>query len=58
MLVSALPGWRRLGYRVGLTLATAVSYANRCGDTGLAAWAYGAQRLVARHTGNLTAALT
>ncbi|MGW2649997.1 Twin-arginine translocation pathway signal [Streptomyces sp. NPDC001393] len=38
-------------------LGTAVSYANRCGDTALAAWAYGAQSMVARHTGNLTAAL-
>ncbi|WP_236570347.1 Twin-arginine translocation pathway signal [Streptomyces mexicanus] len=38
-------------------LATAVSYANRCGDSALAAWAYGAQSMVARHTGNLTAAL-
>lgn len=39
-------------------LGTAVSYANRCGDTALAAWAYGAQSMVARHTGNLTAAYT
>ncbi|WP_327425810.1 hypothetical protein [Streptomyces sp. NBC_01236] len=39
-------------------LGTAVSYANRCGDTALAAWAYGAQSMVARHTGNLTAAHT
>ncbi|MFH9968554.1 Twin-arginine translocation pathway signal [Streptomyces mirabilis] len=38
-------------------LGTAVSYANRCGDTALAAWAYGAQSMVARHTGNLTAAI-
>ncbi|MGW2826398.1 Twin-arginine translocation pathway signal [Streptomyces sp. NPDC001443] len=39
-------------------LGTAVSYADRCGDTALAAWAYGAQSMVARHTGNLTAAYT
>ncbi|WP_327188038.1 hypothetical protein [Streptomyces sp. NBC_01334] len=39
-------------------LSTAVSYANRCGDTALAAWAYGAQSLVARHTGNRSAAYT
>ncbi|MFI2415666.1 hypothetical protein [Streptomyces sp. NPDC018947] len=39
-------------------LGTAVAYANRCGDAALLAWAYGAQSMVARHTGNLTAALT
>ncbi|MDQ0904091.1 hypothetical protein QFZ22_000076 [Streptomyces canus] len=39
-------------------LGTAVAYANRCGDTALAAWAYGAQSMVARHTGNLTAAFS
>lgn len=39
-------------------LGTTVAYANRCGDAALAAWAYGAQSMVARHTGNLTAAFT
>lgn len=39
-------------------LGTAVAYANRCGDTALAAWAYGAQSMVARSTGNLPAAFS
>jgi tetratricopeptide (TPR) repeat protein len=39
-------------------LGTAVAYANRCGDTALAAWAYGAQSMVARSTGNLPAAIS
>src|SRR5262249_31997415 len=34
----------------------AVAYASRCGDAALAAWAYGAQSMVARSTGNLTSA--
>ncbi|RSO09926.1 Twin-arginine translocation pathway signal [Streptomyces sp. WAC 05379] len=37
-------------------LGTAVSYATRCGDAALTAWAYGAQSMVARSTGNLPAA--
>ncbi|MGI5508848.1 Twin-arginine translocation pathway signal [Streptomyces sp. CA-106131] len=37
-------------------LGTAVAYASRCGDAALAAWAYGAQSMVARSTGNLTSA--
>jgi hypothetical protein len=39
-------------------LGTAAAYADRCGDAALTAWAYGAQSMVVRSTGNLTAALT
>ncbi|MBZ9641976.1 Twin-arginine translocation pathway signal [Streptomyces sp. PSKA30] len=39
-------------------LGTAAAYADRCGDAALAAWTYGALSMVARSTGNLTAALT
>src|SRR3954447_10451643 len=39
-------------------LGTAASYANRCGDTALGGWAWGAQSMVARHTANLTAAFS
>ncbi|GAA3077500.1 hypothetical protein GCM10010448_69580 [Streptomyces glomeratus] len=39
-------------------LGTAATYADRCGDAALATWAYGALSMVARSTGNLSAALT
>jgi hypothetical protein len=38
-------------------LGTGVSYANLCGDAVPAAWAYRAQSMVARPTGNLSTAL-